>query len=371
MRNLDKDLHKRNVYCGVSNATSLGTQTQRIVGIKLPWTFDSKDRLSSSPSTVPMDLENLQQDSDSKGPFLCFWCPFVYFQREDREKHVKHSHREEYAKLQKEKYSKHLNCLKVSETSVVITSSSSEKFSNGSECSSFEHANLSEITDKPNEKRGCLNVNKSELAENKLFNFKRKSSHGNFCKKTGLNQISLTEQNVKNQSQNSTLQNKPKINEKVNSPCLSTRIVDKLFKSDVCGITGKGFSHSYNLTKHMKIHNGVKPYECNLCGKGFSNSYHFTYHKRTHSGEKPFKCDVCGKGFSQSGDLSNHKRTHSGEKPYKCDVCGKGFCQSGDLSRHKRIHSGEKPYKCDVCGKEFRHRYHLTTHKRTHSREKP
>ncbi|GFR86654.1 zinc finger protein 287 [Elysia marginata] len=285
---------------GESYATDLGIQTQRVGGRKPPGTLDSGDESSNRPNKtmVSMGLEQLPQVSDSDGAFQYFWCPLEHFQRECQERHKKLSYREEYTKLRKENYLKHLNLLRVSQSSVDVNSSSSVEFVSGSDCSSFKHIKLNEII-----KSGYLNFG---LSDCKLFNSASPSSHRD----------------------------------------------EKPFLCDVCG---KGFTQNSHLTDHKRTHSGEKPYKCNVCGKGFTQSSHLTDHKRTHSGEKPYKCKVCGKGFSQSSHLSRHERlhsdhkgNHSGEKPYKSDMCGKGFSRSSVLSEHKKSHTGEKPCKREV-----------------------
>ena len=42
-------------------------------------------------------------------------------------------------------------------------------------------------------------------------------------------------------------------------------------------------------------------------------------------------------------DLTEHVRMNTGEKPYQCNYCDKDFMQKSDLTEHVRIHTGEKP----------------------------
>ncbi|XP_034941708.1 LOW QUALITY PROTEIN: fez family zinc finger protein erm-like [Chelonus insularis] len=142
----------------------------------------------------------------------------------------------------------------------------------------------------------------------------------------------------------------------------------KIFACPQCG---KVFNAHYNLTRHMPVHTGARPFVCKICGKGFRQASTLCRHKIIHTAEKPHKCNTCGKAFNRSSTLNTHTRIHANYKPFVCEFCGKGFHQKGNYKNHKLTHSGEKAYKCNICNKAFHQIYNLTFHMHTHNDKKP
>lgn len=69
--------------------------------------------------------------------------------------------------------------------------------------------------------------------------------------------------------------------------------------------------------------------------------------------QKSHTCEHCGKVFNAHYNLTRHMPVHTGARPFLCKICGKGFRQASTLCRHKIIHTSDKPHKCETCGKAF------------------
>lgn len=103
-------------------------------------------------------------------------------------------------------------------------------------------------------------------------------------------------------------------------------------------------------------------------GKSSSSTSKSSYGRTSTSGsqsspgqQKTYTCEHCGKVFNAHYNLTRHMPVHTGARPFVCKVCGKGFRQASTLCRHKIIHTSEKPHKCNTCGKAF-NRYVSSVH---------
>ena len=49
---------------------------------------------------------------------------------------------------------------------------------------------------------------------------------------------------------------------------------------------------------------------------------------------KRHPCSYCEKSFGQKTDLTRHVMIHTGEKPFICRICSKGFTRNEKLKYH-------------------------------------
>ena len=91
------------------------------------------------------------------------------------------------------------------------------------------------------------------------------------------------------------------------------------------------------------------------------------YQETTSTGRKikQFKCDICGNCYTQKHNLSDHMNLHAGDRPFECQYCAKTFTKPSVLRLHRKTHF-PPTLECDYCPKMFTQKCNRDRHMRTH-----
>lgn len=230
----------------------------------------------------------------------------------------------------------------------------------------------------------------TEIHESKTFDLEQEIN----------NKINFLESSILNQKVSPEMNTYIKPASKRNKISLKKVIkkgVDKTEKSHLCHECGKTFLKPHQLTSHLRVHSGIKPYKCETCNAQVKDYSNFMVHLRTHNREastkyscdqcnkvfgtwsgryyhikrnhspKQFICEVCSKAFGLKQHLKQHFKIHTGERPHICNECGKCFRVKSILREHMLIHAGEKKFSCTVCDKRFTGKKHVVQHMVTHT----
>lgn len=106
--------------------------------------------------------------------------------------------------------------------------------------------------------------------------------------------------------------------------------------------TGKGFGSQDQLTAHLRLHTGERPFICEHCSRSFRTRRSLRFHMDTlHGDKKGFPCEVegCGWEFTTKITLTNHMKYHEGVRGHLCEECGQAFENLKKMESHQKKHA--------------------------------
>ncbi|XP_045120123.1 Krueppel-like factor 9 [Portunus trituberculatus] len=90
---------------------------------------------------------------------------------------------------------------------------------------------------------------------------------------------------------------------------------------------------------------------------------------RSLEGEREYRCEErgCGRAFCRNEELTRHLRIHSGHRPFTCQKCGRRFVRRDHLTKHQRTHLPthvKRSYTCPLpaCTHRYTRSDALTRH---------
>ena len=101
-----------------------------------------------------------------------------------------------------------------------------------------------------------------------------------------------------------------------------------------CSFCGKKFMTNQQRTNHERTHTGEKVRIVHIFKIYFLIILKISRLIQTFLFQ-PFQCTDCGRQFAQQHQLTTHIRIHTGEKPYSCVHCNQKFRHLSSRNNHK------------------------------------
>ena len=117
-----------------------------------------------------------------------------------------------------------------------------------------------------------------------------------------------------------------------------------------CFVCLNTFTSRNNMTRHIRIHSGTKPYSCPRCPERFTRKDDVKRHILRHDFNKPFRCASCNMGYTEKTTMKVHfERDHGSNIFFSCSQCGKCYSKENDFQFHMKTHPEFRQFSCNVC----------------------
>ena len=117
-----------------------------------------------------------------------------------------------------------------------------------------------------------------------------------------------------------------------------------------CFVCLNTFTSRNNMTRHIRIHSGTKPYSCPRCPERFTRKDDVKRHILRHDFNKPFRCALCNMGYTEKTTMKVHfERDHGSNVFFPCSQCSKCYSRENDFQFHKKLHPEFRQFSCNVC----------------------
>ena len=135
----------------------------------------------------------------------------------------------------------------------------------------------------------------------------------------------------------------------------------------LCNMCGKSYPKRSLLQSHVtKIHERSFVYKCTSCTFTSTSKTSYMHHGRDVHQNLKKKCKICGKILASDVTFSKHMHMHNNVKPYKCSHCSRSFIQKITCQIHELTHTGVKHFQCPACSMAYSQPYPLKQHVKKH-----